>query len=30
MTARIANPHTIAARTGVDSDTAHGAVMPPL
>mgnify|MGYP000232800411 FL=1 len=30
MTARIANPHTIAARTGVDTDTAHGAVMPPL
>ena len=27
---RSANPHTIAARTGVDSDTAHGAVMPPL
>ena len=27
---RIANPHTIAARTGVDTDTAHGAVMPPL
>ena len=30
MTSRPANPHTIAARTGVDSDTAHGAVMPPL
>ena len=30
MTARPANPHTIAARTGVDTDTAHGAVMPPL
>ena len=27
---RPANPHTIAARTGVDTDTAHGAVMPPL
>ena len=27
---RFASPHTIAARTGVDSDTAHGAVMPPL
>ena len=30
MTRRPADPHTIAARTGVDSDTAHGAVMPPL
>ncbi|MDZ4054864.1 MAG: PLP-dependent transferase, partial [Phenylobacterium sp.] len=31
MTARRpADPHTIAARTGVDTDTAHGAVMPPL
>lgn len=30
MTSRPANPHTIAARTGVDTDTAHGAVMPPL
>mgnify|MGYP002652193999 CR=1 FL=1 len=30
MTHRPANPHTIAARTGVDTDTAHGAVMPPL
>lgn len=28
MTAQ--NPRTIAARTGVDQDTAHGAVMPPL
>ena len=28
--ARSGNPHTIAARTGVDTDTAHGAVMPPL
>ena len=27
---RQADPHTIAARTGVDTDTAHGAVMPPL
>ena len=27
---RFASPHTIAARTGVDTDTAHGAVMPPL
>ena len=27
---RKADPHTIAARTGVDTDTAHGAVMPPL
>lgn len=26
----IQNPRTIAARTGVDQDTAHGAVMPPL
>ncbi len=25
-----ADPRTIAARTGVDQDTAHGAVMPPL
>ncbi len=30
MTTRPASPHTIAARTGVDTDTAHGAVMPPL
>lgn len=30
MTHRPANPHTIAARTGVDTDTAHGSVMPPL
>jgi cystathionine gamma-synthase len=30
MTSRPANPHTIAARTGVDTDTAHGSVMPPL
>ena len=30
MTRRPADPHTIAARTGVDTDTAHGAVMPPL
>ena len=30
MTHRPANPHTIAARTGVDTDTAHGTVMPPL
>lgn len=30
MTRRPADPHTIAARTGVDSDAAHGAVMPPL
>lgn len=28
MTAQ--DPRTIAARTGVDQDTAHGAVMPPL
>ncbi len=27
---RFASPHTIAARTGVDTDMAHGAVMPPL
>lgn len=24
------NPHTLVARSGVDQDTAHGAVMPPL
>jgi len=28
--ARPADPRTIAARSGVDTDTAHGAVMPPL
>lgn len=28
--ARTADPRTIAARTGVDTDTAHGSVMPPL
>ena len=28
--ARPADPRTIAARSGVDKDTAHGAVMPPL
>ncbi|WP_409018815.1 cystathionine gamma-synthase [Brevundimonas vesicularis] len=28
--ARSADPRTIAARTGVDTDTAHGSVMPPL
>ena len=28
--ARAADPRTIAARTGVDTDTAHGSVMPPL
>ncbi|WP_297801826.1 cystathionine gamma-synthase [uncultured Brevundimonas sp.] len=28
--ARFADPRTIAARTGVDTDTAHGSVMPPL
>ena len=30
MTHRPASPHTIAARTGVDTDAAHGSVMPPL
>ncbi|MGI4819041.1 cystathionine gamma-synthase [Brevundimonas sp.] len=28
--ARFADPRTIAARSGVDTDTAHGSVMPPL
>lgn len=28
--ARTADPRTIAARHGVDTDTAHGSVMPPL
>ena len=28
--ARPADPRTIATRSGVDTDTAHGAVMPPL
>ena len=30
MTHRPTDPRTIAARTGVDQDSAHGAVMPPL